>query len=283
MIRLLAIGNSYSWNATDYLPEFAAAQGHQITLGHASNGGWSLEKHWTHVEMDEAGDPTGKPYKLDGRPAGLKEMLHSSPWDIVTFQQHSWSAIDLNTYQPFATQLTNFVRQHVPKAQLWMHETWAYRVGGPILLKHNLTQEQMYRQIHHACRVVSKQVNADKLIPTATAFQNVRQDPRWRLEVEDFDPATLKYPNLLKQKHALCIGHQWDAKVSPPRLDFDPKHCTPEGRYLGTVVWYHSLFGEARREPFVPKAVSAADAAILRDVGRRTVLEGLKPAMPALA
>src|SRR5438067_980193 len=55
-VRLLAVGNSFSGNATKYLPAIVAASGNKLTLGHASIGGCPLERHWRHAAAFEA-DP----------------------------------------------------------------------------------------------------------------------------------------------------------------------------------------------------------------------------------
>src|SRR4051812_50156779 len=44
-VKLLAVGNSFSGNATHYLKDIVAASGNQITFGHASIGGGALPRH----------------------------------------------------------------------------------------------------------------------------------------------------------------------------------------------------------------------------------------------
>ncbi|MEX0775107.1 MAG: DUF4886 domain-containing protein [Phycisphaeraceae bacterium] len=282
--KLLAIGNSFSRNATEYLPCFAQSQGRQVTLGHAALGGWSLEKHWTFAQKYEAApnDPEGKPYTLaatDGQrqPASLKQMLLSQGWDIVTLQQHSWISHEVATYQPFVSLLAEYVRRHAPQAVLWMHETWAYRADHPLFRK-GLTQERMYQGLHHAYATVAAQIGAQQIIPVGTAFQDARQDPRWQLEVEQgFDPQAMTYPQVPRQVHMLCTGWHWNQKQSPPCLAYDGKHCAPAGKYLGTLVWHQMLFGDFADQPFVPPELSPDDAAVLQDIARRTMQGRLEP------
>src|SRR5947199_6407830 len=63
-VKLLAIGNSFSGNTTHFLKDIVAASGNQITFGHASIGGCSLQKHWNLAEAFEKdpADPNGRPY-----------------------------------------------------------------------------------------------------------------------------------------------------------------------------------------------------------------------------
>lgn len=276
MLRLLAIGNSFSNNATDYLPRFAEAQGRRLILGHASNGGWSLQRHWDAAAAHDADseDLVGKPYAIAGMSTPLKAILRREEWDIVTLQQHSWTAPDASTYQPFGRQLAAYVRLHAPQAEIWVHQTWAYRVDHSLMAREGITQQQMYERLRDAYQAFAQEIGAARIIPTATAFQNVRHDPRWGAEIEPgFDPASITYPNLPRQNHSLVTGWYWDTKQSPPTLAYDGKHCSPAGKYLGTVVWYHTLFGEAPAPPFVPAELNPDDAAILCEIGRRTALD----------
>ena len=55
-------------------------------------------------------------------------------------------------------------------------------------------------------------------------------------------------------------------------LDF--KHCNPEGRYLGASVFYGFLFGgNVAENPFVPPAVKPEDAAVLRGIADKLLVD----------
>jgi len=284
-VRLLAIGNSFSQNATEYLPQIVASQGNTLVLGQAAIGGCPLEKHWSLAQKHEANpdDPAGKPY-TGRRPDGhegkmsLKELLYAQAWDVVTIQQQSWDSRDLGTYRPYAGQLSAYVRQHAPQAKLWMHETWAYRADHPLLKKNKMTPEQMYQSLHDAYATIAQEVHAEGIMPVGTAFQNARSDPRWKPDIQkDVDPKALKYPELPRQVHALCAGWRWETKSQPPTLSFDGKHCTTAGKYLAALVWYEMFFGDVRGDVFVPKGLPVDDAVFLREMAHRTVRDGLRP------
>jgi hypothetical protein len=283
-IRILKIGNSFSQNATEYLPQIAASQGNNIIFGRAEIGGCPLKKHWDLSQAYEAHpeDPANKAYSgnlVDGKPVkmSLKEILVSQPWDVVTMQQHSLAAPDIETYRPYAKQLAEYVRKYAPTAKIWFHETWAYRADDKIFKKGDFTQAKMYENIHESYATIGKEIQVDKIIPCATAFQNARKDPRWQLEVEKFDVSTLKFPDLPKQIHALCTGYKWDTKVDPAKLAFDGKHCTVAGKYLGGLVWYETFFGALTKPAFVPDKLPAEDATFLQEIAKKTVIDGVKP------
>ena len=284
-LRLLAVGNSFSHNATEYLPGIVLSQKSRLVLVHAAIGGSSMEKHWSLAEIHEANpeDPEGMPYEWrlpDGtrKKVGLKECLKDQAWDIVTIQQHSWTSADVKTFRPYAQKLADYVRRHAPGAELWMQETWAYRPDHPMLKKAGMTPGQMYQQLRGAYATIAAEIKASRIIPTGTAFQNAREDPRWKLEVQaDFDPRQAKYPEEPRESHALCLGWWWNKKADPPRLEYDGKHCTVAGKYLGAMVWYETLFGDARGDVFVPEGLPPQEASSLREIAHKTVREGLRP------
>lgn len=278
--KILLIGNSFSQNATEYLPKLVESQGNTLVLGHAEIGGCTLEKHWALAQKSEAdpADKEGRPYYAGpSKRSSLKEMLESDKWDIVTLQQQSWASRDLKTYQPFAGNLAAYIRKHAPQAKIWVHETWAYRTDDTGLLKQT-TQEKMYIGLRDAYATVAKEIQADKIIPTGTAFQNARQDPRWQLEVPaKVDPKAFTHPDLPVQKHSLTRGWAWSEKGGKYELTYDPKHCQASGKYLAALVWYETLYGDLTQPAFAPADLSEADAALMREIAHKTVKEGLKP------
>lgn len=283
-IRLLAVGNSFSKDATFFLPELVKSQGQTLIMGNAEVGGCSLKRHCGFIEKYEANanDPAGKPYTrkdADGKSTkvSLKEYLEAEKWDIVTIQQFSLESFEPETFQPYANQLVAYIRKHAPQAKIWVHETWAYRVDHP-LFKKGMTPEQMYEGLHNAYATVAKEVGAERILPVGTAFQNARKDPRWKLDLQtDFDRESLQPPALPRQVHSLVVGWNWDKKSGTPKLAYDGKHCNPAGRYLGAAVWYETMFGPLNDKAFVPKEVSAEDATFLREIAHKTVHKNLRP------
>jgi len=61
-LRLFVVGNSFSANATHYLPQLAQQGGHELVIGKAETGSCSLERHWTALKADLADphDPKAK-------------------------------------------------------------------------------------------------------------------------------------------------------------------------------------------------------------------------------
>ena len=115
-LRLLVIGNSFSNNATRFLPDLAIEQGKKLKLAKAQIGGSSLERHWQSVEiaMNYPDSSKGKPY--NGK--SLLDFLTSDDWDIVTIQQVSMLSCDTSEYRPFAKYVYDYIKKFQPDQKL---------------------------------------------------------------------------------------------------------------------------------------------------------------------
>lgn len=281
-VRLVTIGNSFSGNATHYLGDLAKAGGHVLVHQSMSVGGASMEVHWTKIQANEkdAKDPAG----LYGTKS-LSAVLKTDDWDFVTIQQASIKSHDLETYRPFASQLQQYVKTHAPKAELLLHQTWAYRCDdprfGPKAGKNEpASREAMYTQLSAAYQTIAKELGVRRL-PVGDAFNLADSDPKWAYKPDaSFDPAKAVAPALPDQTHSLHVGWKWSAdKDGKQKLGMDGHHANTAGEYLGACVWYEAMFKEsAVGNSFVPKGLSPEDAKYLQDVAHRAAgaVEGPK-------
>ncbi|HEX8234829.1 MAG TPA: DUF4886 domain-containing protein [Abditibacteriaceae bacterium] len=274
-IRLFIIGNSFSQNATRYLPQLAKEGGHELIIGRAELGNCSLERHWSHVEAAEANaaDPKGKPY--GGK--SLRELLSAGTWDIVTIQQYSLLSPDVQTYRPFAQKLHDYVKKLQPNTELILHQTWAYRsdargfgfvdAGKQERAKN---QREMWESSRAAYHTISNELGL-RLIPVGDAFWKVSNDLQWGYQRDTaFDLQKAVAPALPNQTNSLHVGYWWSKEGD--KLSFDANHANEAGCYLGALVWYGSLFGESPEKlTFVPPRVPQNFAAFLRQIAAQTV------------
>lgn len=270
-LRLFIIGNSFSQNASAYLPNFAQERAKHLVVGRAELGGHSLAQHWGYVEAAEANpdDPKGKPYK--GK--SLRMLLSAGTWDVVTLQQASYYSADEESYNPYARKLYDYIKQLQPNARVVIHQTWAYRsdalkfgrVAPEVLAK---DQQEMWAKSRAAYHAMAKQLNL-KIMPVGDAFNAVATDPVFGFRKDpDFDYANPVYPNLPKQTHSLNMGYSWKDN----QMVFDPNHANEAGRYLGSLIWYSTLFGESPLSlSYVPDKVPADFAAYLKQVATKTI------------
>lgn len=275
-LRLFLIGNSFSQNATQFLPELSKEGGHELIIGRAELGGCSLQRHWEHAAAAEANseDEKGKPYK--GK--SLKMLLSEGTWDVITLQQYSKISTDLSTYEPYATKLYEYVRKLQPKARIVFHQTWAYRSdsedfgqlteGGEAK-----SEREMWEKSRAAYRSVANKLNT-VVIPTGDAFWKMNARSKWAYRRDqNFDFKNPPPTALPDQTHSLHVGYSWNKD----KMGFDSHHASPAGCYLGALVWYSFLFEESPAKlTFKPESVPADFAKQLRKTAWATVKKELK-------
>lgn len=273
-LRLFTVGNSFSENATRYLPQLAKEGGHELILGKAVKGGCSFQQHWDAVEAWRANpeDPAAKIYS--GK--SLHERLGAEPWDVITVQQYSLHSSDLTTYRPYAPKLVAHLKSLRPGAEIVLHQTWAYRVdadrfGLVAPQRHAASQGEMYEHSRAAYWAIATELRL-RVIPTGDALWRVDSDPVWGFQRDvAFDPKTAVHPALPKEVHSLHVGYRWN---SQKKLAKDANHANAAGEYLGALVWYGFLFDESPAKlTFVPAGVDADFAAHLRTVAWKIVQE----------
>jgi len=134
-MKILAIGNSFSQDATRYLHDIARADGVTLEVANLYIGGCPLERHHRNLLSGE------RAYELqyNGHPTGfnvsIQEALLNRAWDVVTLQQASHFSFQPESYSPYAKVLADEIRRCVPKARLIMHQTWAYEDGSERLAR----------------------------------------------------------------------------------------------------------------------------------------------------
>ncbi|WP_412468274.1 DUF4886 domain-containing protein [Pedobacter sp. KLB.chiD] len=270
-LRLFIIGNSFSQNASAFLPQLAKERGKTLIIGRAELGGHSLEQHWNYVEKAEANanDPAGRPYH--GK--SLKMLLGQERWDIVTIQQYSYLSADSSSYYPYANKLVAYVKSLQPQVRIVVHQTWAYRAdakkfGRTAEGKVAISQQEMWQKSRAAYHLLAKRINA-RILPVGDAFQVVAKDRTYGYNTDlSFDYEHPTAPNLPDQTHSINIGYYWNKK----ELVFDPNHANDAGKYLGGLIWYGILFNDSIKNiRFKPETVSEAFAQYLRKVAAKTI------------
>ena len=179
-LKILAIGNSFSDDAMEYVYQVAKDAGvEKITLGNMYIGGCSLSTHLANAKGDKGAytyrtNTNGTWSSKNG--VSIKTAVTSEDWDFITFQQVSgYSGVE-SSYDDL-NELISIVEPLNPSARLAWHMTWAYKVGSTHsdFPKYNKDQMTMYNAIVNA--VNSKILTNDKIeivIPSGTAVQNVR-------------------------------------------------------------------------------------------------------------
>ena len=264
-LRVFIIGNSFSQNATKYLPDMANENGKLLEFGRAETGSGSLQNHWVAATAFEASssDANGAPY--GGK--SLKTLLSEGKWDIISLQQYSLLSADESSYEPYTSELVNYVKKIQPDAKIVFHQTWAYRSDAKTFSRVSAgvnaqTAQEMWEKSKAAYQKTAAKYNA-QVIPTGDAFQNLATDPLWGFKRDEtIDPSKFVYPNVQNEPLSLNVGHTWTADK---KITTDYNHANTAGCYLGALVWYGFLYkSDPTKLKFKPTQISAEFAERLK-------------------
>lgn len=180
MFRVLAVGNSFSEDATYFLPDILNAAGIENEIINLFIGGCPLERHWYGIENGLSEYQYQRNGRRSPRTCSVKEALAEGSFDAIVTQQASADAGWECTYEPFLGKLCAYFRQR-SQAKLYLNETWAYDEGSSHVhfLRYENDQQQMFRRLEQAYRHQAKK-NGMALIETGLVMQAVRQLPYFR-------------------------------------------------------------------------------------------------------
>ncbi len=179
-LKVLAIGNSFSSDATEYLWDIAKDGGvEKIILGNLYIGGCALDKHYSNIKSSAGAytyykNTNGKWSSTSG--VSVQKGLADEEWDIVTVQQASGSSGVETSYAPLA-RILEFLAENEPNADIYWHLTWAYQQNSThsSFPTYGSDQMKMYNAILKAYdSKVKVQESIVGTIPSGTAVQNLR-------------------------------------------------------------------------------------------------------------
>ena len=176
-IKILAVGNSFSVDAMQYLWNVMASAGYtDITLGNLYIGGCSLDTHWSNISQDRAAYTYYKNTSgsWSNTTSSVSAALAEQDWDIVTVQQVSQSSGNPSTYGNL-DNILSYIKENEPNAKIYWHMTWAYQSDSTHsgFAYYGNSQVAMYNAI---LSTVQDKVSAkvDGVIPSGIAIQKLR-------------------------------------------------------------------------------------------------------------
>jgi hypothetical protein len=210
-MKILAIGNSFSDDATRYLHAIARADGAHIEVANLYIGGCSLSLHHKNMLTGERAYTLEYNGHMTGFPVSLEEGLTNRAWDVVTIQQASHESFNPATYTPYGEELADYIRAKAPSARLIVHQTWAYEKDSERL--HQIAgydrAEDMLGDIVAAYAQFAARIRADGVIPSGEMLAALLQN-------------------------------------GVPRVHRDTFHASlGVGRYALGLLWYHTLTGRS--------------------------------------
>ncbi len=126
MKKILAIGNSFSEDATRYLESMADGE---LYVRNCYIGGCSLKHHYENMVEDAVAYEYQKDAKMLEMIA-LSNALTRESWDYVTVQQVSSQSGFYDSYEPYLCELIRYIKAKCPTAKIALHRTWPYEVGS---------------------------------------------------------------------------------------------------------------------------------------------------------
>lgn len=184
VLRILAIGNSFSDDATTYLPDLLENLGvENVELARLYVGGCSLQRHMEFYNNEQAA------YQFYHSKAGenkwiksennvtMQYALQMGQWDIITMQQASGDSGIYDSYVPYLEQLIAVVKEAQPNAQLAWHMTWSYSNDSnhQHYPRYGNNQIQMYGAIYDCVQKLKADAKEiDIIIPSGSMIQSLR-------------------------------------------------------------------------------------------------------------
>ena len=248
-LKILAIGNSYSNNTTEYVSKIAESMGYDIEATSLYYPGCSLKQHVTKYENDIADYVLFVNGKTDWKYLTLKEALTTKQYDIITLQDNP-AAINFNSFytekEPTITKLYDYVKLHQPNAQIMMHETWAYcaetiRGGGD------------YTQVYYESNAAMQEVlteNYKKAAELLGGIKVIQFGKAVNLAVDEFG-----FSESIADRDAV-----YNDTIS---------HLNKTGSFLASCVWVETLTGEDVRKAAYTANIECAD--MLKEIAHESV------------
>lgn len=187
-MKILAIGNSFSEDATRYLHAVAAAGGVSLKVNNLVIGGCSLKSHYDNLESGEKLYASFENGENTGALASLSDALGADDWDYITLQQASPYSFNFATYEPYLTELSKRIREKAPRAAQLIHQTWSYKEGGDMLFftAGYKKRSEMFADVKAAYERAGKSIGAAGIIPAGEAMQLLAENGAENIYRDDF-------------------------------------------------------------------------------------------------
>ena len=174
MIKILAIGNSFSQNATELLQLFD----NELYVRNLYIGGCSLATHCKNIAADlKAYDYQENAAKCVPEKVSIKDALISDKWDYITVQQASGDSGNTESYYPYLSDLIAYVGKY-SSAEIVFHQTWAYETGSthPQFSFYGNDRKTMFEKIVEATNLAAEQEHL-RMIRVGEAVEKLRSFP----------------------------------------------------------------------------------------------------------
>ncbi len=219
VLRILAIGNSFSDDGTEYLPALLKNLDiKSVEVARLYVGGCTLEQHINFYDKGEAAykfyhSKAGEnKWVLSEQKVTMQYALEMGEWDIITLQQASGYSGMYDSYTPHLRRLIDVVKAAQPNAELVWHMTWSYSSDSNHRhFAHYDNSQQKMNEAIDTClsTLLSEFDEITRIIPSGTVVKSLRES------------AVNNYPKDLT-RDGFHMGHG-------------------AGRYALACTWYETL------------------------------------------
>jgi hypothetical protein len=248
VIKILAIGNSFSENAVESnLYELAKEKGIKVIIGNMYIGGASLATHKVNVERNTPAYQyrkiTEDGVRKNTTKISIEQALQDEEWDYISFQQASPNSGQLETVQSDLPAVYNYVKSKAtnPKVKYAYHSTWAYapRTTNTGFANYNNDQTTMFNAIVNVSQNIESIVPINLIIPAGTAIQNARTS---------------------------ALG---DSFTTPE----DGYHLNALGKYIAACTWFEKIFGQSVVDNTYTGGFSSFEVKVAQNAAHLAVLK----------
>lgn len=167
IMQVLAIGNSFSQDATTYLHQIAKTAGTNLTVVNLYIPACPLDRHYRNMLSDARDYDLHFNGQITGFKISLEEALLSREWDVITLQQQSVRSAQRDSFEPYLTALYDYVKECAPKAKVYLHQTWALESGSERIAKAGFdSYDAMFSQIEANYAYAYDLLKNDGIIPS---------------------------------------------------------------------------------------------------------------------
>lgn len=183
IINVLVIGNSFSEDSTHYLYQICSENQIETKVVNLYVPGCSLKQHWEYIKSEQQiyryelnGYYDTKIADLPNYLVSSKDVILEELWDHVVIQQASHYSGVKESYFPYAEMIVGYLKGNLPRAKIWIQETWAYEEGSThsAFSLYDNQQEIMYNKLTSCYLEVSQMLDIS-IIKTGTAVQMARK------------------------------------------------------------------------------------------------------------
>lgn len=274
--KILAIGNSFSDDATEYLSNIARAYGYaNVVVGNLYVGGCTLDLHKSYAQQNQGVyeyRKTDNGVFTNRSNFRVLDALKEEAWDIVSLQQGSHYSGLLRTYNEDLDYLVNFVKQYCPNrnVKLVWHMTWAYQddtTHWAYASNYDANQNVMYQSIVNCVqRKIDESGEFGAVFPVGTAIQNARTSTLGDTLTRDGYHLTLDVGRFI-------AGLTWFAEATGADVDRLPTSCVPSSAAAHIEIIKESVKNALAHPYSVSQSAYAPKNPVLPDLSEYTLLD----------